>query len=358
MKNFTVGPVEMEEEIRKIGGEQIPYFRTEEFSKVIKENEKLILSLAKAKNDEKAIFLTGSGTLGMEATILNSFTKKDKVLVINGGSFGQRFVEICKTLEIPYKELKLEYGCNLKYEDLEKFKSENLTGILVNAHETSTGVLYDLEIISKFAKLNNLFFVVDAISSFISDELNFTDLGIDIMITGSQKALALPPGIAILILSQKAIKTIRENKVKTLYCDIKKALENSDNGQTPFTPAISILLQLNMRLKKINEIGIENERKKIKELAKDFRNKIENLPFKFFTKTMSNTLTAIQPKNINISAYDIFLELKNNYNIWVCPNGGELKEKVLRVGHIGALKKEDNDLLIKALVDMQRRGLL
>ena len=332
MINFTVGPVQMSKKIRDIGQREIPYFRTEEFSKIMKENEKMICCLAEADDKSKALFLTGSGTSGMEATILNCFSKEDKVLIINGGSFGQRFVDICKVLDIPFYEIKLNYGEILTEQELEKYSDKGISGLLVNAHETSTGILYDMKMISKFCKKNNIFFVVDSISSFIADELSFLNLGIDVMIIGSQKALALPPGLAILILSEKAITRIKNNKVNSLYFDLKIALKDNQNGQTPFTPA------------------------KIKELKLDFINRIKNLPLKIFSKNASNAMTAIETKNV--SAYSVFLILKDEYNIWICPNGGELKEKIFRVGHIGQLSISDNDKLIEALNDINKRGLL
>ena len=110
------------------------------------------------------------------------------------------------------------------------------------------------------------------------------------------------------------------------------------------------------RLKDILEEGIKAERAKIKELKLDFMNRIKNLPLKIFSKNASNAMTAIETKNV--SAYSIFLILKDKYNIWVCPNGGELKEKIFRVGHIGHLSISDNDKLIEALNDINKRGLL
>ena len=356
MINFTVGPVQMDEEIRSLGKEDIPYFRTEEFSKIMKENEKLICEFAEATDDSRAIFLTGSGSASMEATVLNCFTKEDRVLIINGGSFGQRFVEICEILEIPYYEIKLKYGQVLKREDLEKFENKGITGLLVNVHETSTGILYDIDMISEFCTKNNVFLVVDAISSFLADEISFSKLKIDTMIIGSQKALALPPGISIIVLSKRAIEKINKNKVKSLYFDLKKALAEGERGQTPFTPAVSILLQLHIRLLKIKEKGIDIERNRIKILAKDFRERIKELPFEIFSSNMSNALTSLSP--LKVSAYDIFKILKDEYKIWICPNGGMLKDKVFRVGHIGNLTIDDNIKLIEALKDMQKRGLL
>lgn len=114
MLNFTVGPVQSSEDVRNIGHEQVPYFRTEEFSKIMKENEELMLKFSKAPSNSRTIFITGSGTASMEAVVMNCFTEKDKVLVINGGSFGQRFSELCDIFQIPHDDIKLEVGKALK----------------------------------------------------------------------------------------------------------------------------------------------------------------------------------------------------------------------------------------------------
>lgn len=112
MLNFTVGPVMSCEEVRTIGAEQVPYFRTPEFSKIMFENENLMKKFAKADENARVVFLTGSGTAAMEAAVINVFDTKDKVLIVNGGSFGQRFVKICQIHQIPYTEIKLEIGKN------------------------------------------------------------------------------------------------------------------------------------------------------------------------------------------------------------------------------------------------------
>ena len=142
-----------------------------------------------------------------------------------------------------------------------------------------------------------------------------------------------------------------------MYLDLKNALKNGERGQTPFTPAVGILRQIHARLKQIEaDGGVEKEIIKIKELAEDFRNKIKDLPFEIVSESMSNAVTPLHP--LTASAYDIFITLKDEYGIWICPNGGELKDKVFRVGHIGDLTKDDNDKLIDALKDMQKRGLI
>ena len=357
MINFTVGPVQSSSEVREIGGMQVPYFRTSEFSNIMLENERLMKEFTKAGDQAKVAFITGSGTASMEATIINTLTKNDKALIVNGGSFGARFVELCRIHDIAFDEIKLQFGEILTSEILNKYNPSDYTTFIVNLHETSTGVLYDIDLISEFCSKNNLFLIVDAISAFLADPIDFDKSKIDVLITGSQKALACPPGISIIVLSDRAVDRVYNNDPKCMYLNLKSALENQKRGQTPFTPAVSVLLQINKRLKMIEEAGgVDIETKKIASLAKYFRDKISDLPFELVSKNPSNAVTSIHP--LNASAYDIFLELKDHYNIWICPNGGDLKDKVFRVGHIGYLTYSDYDKLIDAFNDMKNRGLI
>lgn len=223
--------------------------------------------------------------------------------------------------------------------------------------KSSTGVYYDMNIISEFCKNNDLFLIVDAISSFLADPFDMKALGVDVMIAGSQKALACPPGVSFVVLSDKALRRIDSNEPSCLYLNLKVALKDGERGQTPFTPAVGILRQINARLREIEKNGgVEHEISKIQLLAKNFRERILELPFVFFSESMSNAMTALHPTTA--SAYDIFITLKDEYNIWICPNGGELKDCVCRVGHIGNLTLEDNDRLIDALKDMRGRGII
>lgn len=357
MINFTIGPVESNDIVLKIGSEQVPYFRTPEFSELMLENEKLVLKFANAPKCSRAVFLTGSGTASMEAAVINTLTSNDKVIVVNGGSFGQRFAELLTLYNIPFSEIKLSTGQVLTKEMLTKYENCGYTALIVNVHETSTGVYYDLDILSEFCKNNNLFFIVDAISSFLADELDMDTMGIDIMIAGSQKALACQPGISFLVLSPRAIRHIYEIPSKCMYLDLKEALKNGERGQTPWTPAVTILLQINARLREIDEAGgVKAEISKTSELANYFRKKIETLPFEIASHSMSNAVTPLHPTTA--SAYDIFVILKDEYHIWVCPNGGNLKDSLFRVGHIGDLTLDDYDVLISAFEDMKRRELI
>lgn len=359
MINFTVGPVQSSEIVLAIGSEQVPYFRTSEFSEVMLENERLIKKFAHTTDDSRVVFMTCSGSGGMETAIINTLTKDDKALVVNGGSFGERFVELLKLHEIPFTEIRLKHGQALKSEHLEPYNGQHYTAFLLQKHETSTGVLYDMKLVSDFCKRNHCFLIVDNISSFLADSFDMAVLDAGVMITGSQKALACPPGIAVMVLAPSALRRIEQTKCCCQYFDLKLALNNQDRGQTPWTPAVGVLRQINVRLKEIDAAGgAEMEVARTAKLADYFRNKLKecDFPFEIVSESLSNAVTPLHP--MSQSAYKIFLKLKDEYGIWICPNGGDMKEKVFRVGHIGSISNKEIDKLIKAFKSLQKRGLI
>ena len=354
MLNFTVGPVMSSEAVRAIGAEQVPYFRTTEFSELMLENEQLVKKFAHASHDSRVVFLTCSGSGGMEAAIMNCLTKEDKALVVNGGSFGERFVELLTLHKIPFAEIKLEHGKALKPEHLAPYEGVGYTAFLLQKHETSTGVHYDINLVSDFCKRNGYFLIVDTISTFLCDPFDMEALGAGVMITGSQKALACPPGIAVMALAPSALKRVENTKCCCQYLDLKLALKNQERGQTPWTPAVGVLRQINVRLKEIDAAGGDKaEIERTARLANYFRSKIkeQNLPFEIISESLSNAVTPLHPTTR--SAFEIFLKLKDEYGIWICPNGGDMKDTVFRVGHIGCLTEKDYDQLIDAFLDLR-----
>lgn len=357
MINFTVGPVQSSDAVRAIGAEQVPYFRTAEFSELMFENERLVKKFAHTPEGSRVVFITGSGSAGMETAIMNTLSPADKAIIVNGGSFGHRFVELCELHEIPFTEIKLNPGKALKAEHLKDFEGKGYTTFIVNKHETSTGVHYDMQLISDFCKRNNLFLIVDCISTFLADPFDMAALGADVMITGSQKALACPPGISVMALSPKSLERIERIKCKCQYLDLKIALKNAERGQTPWTPAVSILRQINVRLKEIDANGgVDAEIARTAALANYFREKIKGLPFEIVSESLSNAVTPLHPTTA--SANDIFLKIKDEYGMWICPNGGDMKDTVFRVGHIGALTTEDYDKLVDAFKDLQKKSFI
>ncbi|WP_019679367.1 pyridoxal-phosphate-dependent aminotransferase family protein, partial [Ruminococcus flavefaciens] len=222
MLNFTVGPVMSSDEVIEVANHSTPYFRTPEFSQIMLENEKMILDMLHAPEKSRCVFLTTSGTGAMESCVMNILSDKDRVIVINGGSFGHRFVELCEVHGRNFTEVKCEFGRQLRKEQLEGL--EDHTALLINMHETSSGVLYDMDLVSDFCKKNNIMLIVDAISAFIADELDMEEMGAAAVLTGSQKALAVQPGISLIALSPAALERVEENKEVCMYLSMKQAL--------------------------------------------------------------------------------------------------------------------------------------
>ncbi len=357
MLNFTVGPVMSDPAVIEVAGHSTPYFRTPEFSEIMYENEEMMLEYLHAPAGSKCVFLTASGTGAMESCVMNILNGDDKVIVINGGTFGQRFADLCRLHGRRLMEVRCEFGRQVRREQLDILSAQGYTTLLVNMDETSSGVLYDMPMISQFCRENGILLIIDAISAFITDELSMEGLGAAAVITGSQKALAVQPGISVIALSPAALERIEENPETCMYLSLKEALKNMERGQTPFTPAVTILLQINRRLKMIKEHGgIDTERQKTAALTEYFRERIRHYPFEFVAEDRSNAVTAL--RTLERSAKEIVQILKDEYGIWACPNGGDMADKVFRIGHIGYIRKEDYDILFGALDDMRRRGLL
>lgn len=351
MKLFTVGPVDMYEETRRIGGEPIPYFRTPEFSEIMLDIEQKFLKLLNAPEESRLITLTASGTGAMEATVLNVLHEQDKVLVIEGGSFGKRFKQICELYRIPHDSLVLEYGEELTKERLSLYENKGYTALLVNIHETSIGQLYDYKMLGEFCKHNHMYYIVDAISSFLADELDMEASGMDVVITASQKALALPPGLSFVALAPGIIRErVDVLPTKCMYFDFKDYMANMERGQTPFTPAVGIIMQLKQRMDELCEMGVANSIEHHRELALAFRCMCKENGIPVVSYPKSNALTTIEFPNNN--ALDVFDIMKNKYGKMLTPSGGEIGKKLLRVGHLGEMKLSDYEELIRELKEV------
>lgn len=352
-KLFTVGPAQMYQHTLEVRSHGIPYFRTPEFSSLMLDNKNLLLKIADSDDNSEVVFLTASGSGAMEATVMNCFNESDKLLIISGGTFGERFEHICKIHGIPFEALKLGPDEQLTADHFYPYDNQNFTGLLVNLHETYTGQLYDIEIIHDFCMRNNLYLIVDAISTFLCDPYHMKKYDIHATIISSQKGLCLAPGLSAVILNQKILnEKVLRNKIHSLYFDFKDYILNIKRGQTPFTPCVGILLELNDMLHHIINQGVEHRISEVKNRCDYFRNKIADLPIFLPPFPLSNAITPIRfEKDI---AMDFFRYLKDERNIMVNPVGGELGKNSIRVAHIGDLCFEDYDILLKEIRDFFR----
>lgn len=356
MLNFAVGPVPSSSNVRRIGGEDSPYFRTPEFSRVMIENECMLCELAHAPEGSRAIFLTNSGTGAMEAAVMGLLDpNKDRALVVDGGSFGHRFCQMLDLHSIPYTAIEIEPGSALSSEDLDSVQGD-YTAFLVNLGETSQGVLYDADMIGEFCRERNLFLIVDGISSFLADPFDMESMGADALIADAQKALACPPGVAPMVLGPCAVARAQSIVQPCMYFDLHDLLRNQERGQTPFTPAVTTLLQIHERLTSLLAAGgADVAVSSCAAVADDFRNRVTQagLPFEMRLASPSNAVTYLDCPNVSAKA--LFSLLKDEYGIWLCPNGGAKADSSFRVGHIGNHPLADNALLVAALKDAVSR---
>lgn len=350
MKLFTVGPVEMSEAVKACGGSPIPYFRTPEFSDVMKHIETNFKMLAKAPENARLVVLTASGTGAMEAAVSNILNKTDKVLVINGGSFGHRFAQLCQCFQLQYEELKLSYGEILTQAHLDAFRGRGFTAMLVNIHETSTGQLYNGQMLAQFCRDEHMLFIIDAISSLFADPFDMNALGADAVICSSQKALALPPGLSFILLNDRAVDRIQTSIPVSMYFDLRDYLNNMNRGQTPYTPAVGIIMQLSEQLKHMAAAGIDQIIQIHRERAEYFRKQCKANGIKTAAFPQSNALTTVEFDKRN--AYEAFTRLKDEKHLMLTPSGGELSNKILRVGHLGNLNLNDFDEVIRCLKEV------
>ncbi len=341
---YTPGPVKMSESVLQLGAVQVPYFRNAAFSKVVLECESMLLALANAPSGSRVVFLTAAGTAAMEAAVINLFSPEQPVAIVNGGTFGQRFVDICKTHHIPTQEVAVDRDPLTDGQALSAL--HDVAGLLVNAHETSVGHIYDLRATGAYCQSHQILHVVDAISLFVSDPLDMQDSHIDALIISSHKGLALPPGLAMVILAPQALSKIRHSG--SYYLDFATHLRDGVRGQTPFTPAVLIVLQLHLRLNELFAMGIAAQWAKTAAVAVYFRGNMVGLPVCFYANHMPNAMTALALTN-GMSAAWVVEQLEAVHRCVVAPNGGALRDKVFRVSHMGTTDMHDMDRLVKAL---------
>lgn len=346
---FTPGPVPVENHIRAIGRKQPPYNRTKDFSGFTWE---ILSGLRYVFQTEGSVaLLTASGTGGMEASVLNFLCITDKALIVNGGIFGQRWCDLCEIHSIPYDEYKVPLGADLDLAQLEDLlKGNSYTALLVNAHETSTGHLFDIKAMGIVARRQGALFIVDAISTICADRFPMDDWLVDVAILSSQKALALPPGLAFVAMNQRAKGRLGKSPPKTLYFNLKNYLADQERGQLPFTPAIGLMLQLHQRLRDIQERTLQSLIRIHAQRAATFRSALKGLPFELLPARSSNAMTALLCSELDAS--EVVEDLRNRHNIVVTPNGGSLRTKVFRVSHMGNQLDSDLQTLILALNDV------
>ena len=345
---LTPGPTNIPERYLKIFGEDIIHHRTPEFRRILKESNENLKKVFKTKNDVAVI--TSSGTGAMEAAIVNFFSKGDKVIVINTGYFGERFRKISEIYELNVINLGYEFGDGYKLEDVKKALAENtdVKGILVTHSETSVGILNDVKALGELTKDTDMLLVVDTISGLVANDFDFDGWHVDVAIAGSQKAFLIPPGLSFIAISDKAKKAMEKSDLPKYYFSIKQYQKYFDeSSETPYTPAIALILALHESLKDLINKGIDTTIKEKYELRKLIEEKAQNIGFNLLVKeekNRTNTLVSVYREGVIIK--DIINALEDQ-GYTVTGGKGKYGESLMRIGILGEITKEQiNDFFI------------
>ncbi len=345
---FAPGPTPVSEETLLAMAQPIIHHRTEPFEKIVAEVREGLKWLFQTKNE--VLILASSGTGAMEGSIVNTLSKGDKVIVVDGGKFGERWWKICKSYGVEADVIQVAWGQAVDPKVIEeKLEKGGYKAVFVQASESSTGTYHPIqELAALVKKKDDCLFIVDAISALGAVNLPMDAWGIDVLITGSQKALGLPPGLAMVALSDKAWKRTETSTLPKFYFDFKRELKNIQINTTAFTPAISLIIGLAQVLREFKKEGLENLFGRHTRLANATREAMKALGLKLYSSSPVNSLTAVcTPEGID--AQKVFKILQTKYNMTIAGGQDAAKGKIFRIAHLGYYDDLDMVTVIAAI---------
>ncbi len=332
---FTPGPTPVPETVMMRMAEPIIHHRSREFGEIlarVNENLKYVFQTTRP-----VLTLTCSGTGGMEATFVGLYSPGDTILAVNGGKFGERWVQMPRVFGLNVVELKVEWGeAPTADQILELLKKHpGVKGVYLTHSETSTGSASDVQAIARAIRENSEALVcVDGITAVGAHEFRFDAWGIDACVTGSQKGLMIPPGLAFVALSERAVAAARKSTAPKYYFDLLKALKAYEKSDTPWTPAASLIIGVDAALRMIRDEGIENVWKRHERLAHAVRAGVTALGLDLFSAKPSFAVTAVRvPEGIEWKEMNTIL--KGRYGITVAGGQDRYSGKIFRISHLG-----------------------
>jgi len=335
---LTPGPTMVPERVLEALSRPTLYHRSPEFKEVFLETRELLSQVMRTEGE--VLILTSSGTGAMEAAVSNLFQPGDSAIVVVGGKFGQRWEELCRVYGINPIVINVEWGRAVDLEDVERALKENpdVKGVLVQICETSTGTVHDVRGIGELLKgYPDVLLVADGITAYGVYDIPTDEWGIDVAVTGSQKALMTPPGLAVITLSKKAVERI---KPRNYYFDLKKEIKQQEKGQTAYTTATNLVVALNEALRMIVEEGVENVAKRHRVLAEATRKGVKALGLELLSSNPANGVTAVRcPEGID--GQEIVRIAREKYGVTIAGGQEHLKGKIFRLSHMGYVDQFD-----------------
>jgi aspartate aminotransferase-like enzyme len=352
------GPTPVPQDILEIISRHPIGHRSAEFSSILNTVSKNLKTLAQTESD--VFILTGSGTLAMEAAIANTISSGTKVLSLVTGVFGERWVNIAKAYGAEVERLDSAPGSAVDIDQLtsklKADKDKSIKVVTITHNETSTGVINDLRQIGHLVRQHGALAIVDAVTSFGAINIPMDEWHIDVMITGSQKALMLPPGLSMIFFGSRAWAAQATCKSPRFYLDLSRCKKSLDANTTPFTPNVSFICALKKSVELIQTEGIEKVQARHMKLKTMLRAGLRAMGLKLFVddEFASPTITSILPPD-KLSVANIRQALKQDYSIVVADGQDALKGKIFRIGHMGYVFERDILMTLASLQSVLKK---
>jgi aspartate aminotransferase-like enzyme len=347
---FSPGPTMLPPAVLLKMAEPIMHHREPEFEKIYAEIREGMKYLFQTKNE--VLIFTSSGTGAMEGAVSNLLSRGDKAIVVRGGKFGERWGEICKAFGIEFIPIDVEWGKAVDPKEIKKLleSDPSIRAVYTQASETSTGVRHPVQAIADLVRrYEDKVIVVDAITGIGVFNIPTDAWGLDVVISGSQKALMLPPGLSFATLSDKAWKLVEKSTLPKFYFDFQKELKNTKKNQSSYTPAISLYVGLRETLRMIQSEGLEAVFHRHEKLAEATRRAVKALGLELYAPdSPSEAVTAVKiPGGIDGEKLkDLFFE---KFGITVAEGQDRAKGKIIRIAHLGYYERLDMVMVISAL---------
>ncbi len=345
---LSPGPTPIPPEVLAVASEPIIHHRTPEFSEIfmqVSEGLKLVFGTA-----QDVFILTSSGTGAMEAAIVNTLSPGDKVITINGGKFGERWGNICRAYGVEVKEVILEWGDDFTKEQLaaELKANPDVKAVFSTLSETSSGAVYDIKGFGEVVSETDAILVVDGISGLGATPCPMDDWKVDILVAGSQKSFMIPPGLAYIAFSPKAWNFVQKAALPRFYFDAVKAKKNLEKQTTPWTPAVSLIIQQKKALDIIRSLGMEKLFEHHRILGEATRAGVKALGLELLAKKPGNILTAVKVP-AGIDGTKLVKTMQGKYQAYIAGAQDPNKGKFFRIAHLGYMGAFDIITALSAL---------
>lgn len=345
---MVLGPTEIEDDVLALGAMPQQYNRTQEFSLFL---GRVFKNLQYLFQTEMPVYvLSSSGTGAMECAITNLLSRGEQALYVNGGTFGKRWGDLCHKHNVIAEEIVLPIGTSVSCHEIERrlIANKNIKVVFTTLNETSTGVLTDVRSVAAVTKKYGVLLVVDAVSALGVEEVKMDEWGIDVLLTSSQKALSLPPGLGFIAFSEAAMRAAEKSNLRIFYFDIFEYFADWKRNQTPFTPPISLLYQLDARLEKITQETLQKFQERYLQLTMRLRTGLRSLGLHVAGNPLANCVTGVlAPEGVDAS--EVVRVMNEKFHISIAPSPGDLKTRLFRIGNFGNISESDIDYCLASL---------